>query len=95
MYVAVSKLQIEINARSSREMSQTVRIDDIPSSREFVSQFGLAIFVTRKTPKDYPENRVSRKCLLNEPARNPSKESGRQCRSRSIDRQLPAGTAST
>ena len=40
--VVVHKLQVAIRARSSREMSQTVRRDVIPSSHEFASQFGLA-----------------------------------------------------
>ena len=44
---------------------------DSPSCHEFAFQFGLAIFFTRKTPKNYREDRVSRKCLLNEPAVTP------------------------
>ena len=48
---------------------------DGPSSHEFASQFGLAIFYTRKTPKHYREDRISRpvECLLNEQASAPSK----------------------
>ena len=37
-----------------------------PSCHEFASQFGQAIFFTRKPPKNYRENRLSRKFLLNE-----------------------------
>ena len=55
---AVSKLQVAILVRLSREMYQTVGID---SSHEFASQFGLAIFYTRKTHKRYREDRVPRK----------------------------------
>ena len=65
MSVVVSKLQFAILAQSSREMFVST---DGPSSHEFASQFGLAIFYMRKTPKTYQENRVQRKCLLNEPA---------------------------
>ena len=43
------------------------------TSPEFASQFGLAIFYTRKTPKNHREDRVSRKCLLNEQASAMSK----------------------
>ena len=46
--VEVSKLQVAILARSSRKMSQTVCIVWKP---KFASQFGLAIFYTRKTQK--------------------------------------------
>ena len=38
---------------------------DSTSSHEFASQFGPAIFYTRKTHKSYREDRVPRKCLLN------------------------------
>ena len=40
------------------------------SSHKFVSQFGLAFFYTRKTPKNYREDRPALKCLLNEEGRN-------------------------
>ena len=43
------------------------------SSHEFASQFGLAFFYTWKTPKNYRENWVSRKGLLNEQALRPIK----------------------
>ena len=55
-----------------------------PYFHEFVSQFGLAIFYTRKTPKNYAENWASRKCLLNEPATDPSKMGGNAGHGRSI-----------
>ena len=42
------------------------------SCHEFASQFGLAIFYTRKTPKNYREIRVSRKFLLSEQGCNAS-----------------------
>ena len=66
--VAVSKLQVTILARSSREMSQTVRIEST-SSHEFAFQFGIEMFLYAKNTKNnYRENRLSRKSLLNETA---------------------------
>ena len=41
---------------------------DSTSCHENASQFGLAFFNTRKTRKNYREDRPSRMCLLNEPA---------------------------
>ena len=42
---------------------------EITSSHEFASQFGLYIFYTRKTPKNYREYQVARTTVhLNEPA---------------------------
>ena len=38
------------------------------SCHELASQFGKAFFNTRKTHKNYREDRHSRNCLLNEPA---------------------------
>ena len=60
-YVAVSKLQVAILARSSREMSQTVLSTESTSSQEFASQFGLAIFLNTGE-KRYREDRVSVEC---------------------------------
>ena len=38
------------------------------SCHEFASQFGIDNFYRRKTPKNYRENQLSRKFMLNEPA---------------------------
>ena len=68
--VSVRKRQVAILARSSREMSVTVRI---------VRQYILSpvrvsvrpsIFYTRETSTNYREGSVSRKFLLNEKGRN-------------------------
>ena len=88
MFVAVSNHQVAILARLSRGMSQTVSSDG-PSSHEFASQFGLAIFLSRKTPKNYHENRMTRKCMLNEPASDPSNRGGNTGHGRSIASDEP------
>ena len=54
------------------------------SSHEFASQFGLAFFYTRKTPKTDLEDRPSHKCILNEPASDPAKKGGNVSHGRSI-----------
>ena len=61
--VAVRKLQVAIIDRSSRDMSQTVRIPEITASHEFASQFGLAIFLCAKNTQNYAI------IYLNEPAK--------------------------
>ena len=56
--VVVRKLQVAILARSPREMSQTVRIVLKHILHEFVSQFGLAIFLYAKNIKKTRGNRA-------------------------------------
>ena len=69
--IYVRKLQVAILARSSREMSLTVRIVwQYILCHEFASQFGLAFFYTRKTYINYRKVRPSLNCLLNEKGRN-------------------------
>ena len=69
--VGVRKLQVAILARSSREMSLTVRIVwQYISCHEFASQFGLAFFYTRKTSINYRYETFSSKFILNEKGRN-------------------------
>ena len=65
-YVDVHKLQVAILARTSREMSLTVRIDwhYRTSCHEFASQFGLAIFVYAKTPQTSEKPGRPRQCLI-------------------------------
>ena len=46
-----------------------------------------SFFYTRKTPRNYHEDRVPHKCLLNEPASDPSK---RGVTPVTVDRQRPA-----
>ena len=61
-------------ARSSLESLLLFVSSDSASSHEFASQFGLAFFYTRKTPKNLREDRPSHKCLLNERTSDPSKK---------------------
>ena len=44
---------------------------------------------TQKTPKNYREDRPSRKCLLNEPESDPSKRGGNAGHGRSIASEQP------
>ena len=56
---------------------------------EFASRFGLAFFYSRKTPKNDRENRVQRKCMLNEPPSDPSKRGGEARHGQSISSDQP------
>ena len=47
------------------------------------------LFYTRKTPKNYREDRVQRKCRLHEPASEPSKRGGSAGHGRSIASDQP------
>ena len=89
LYIDVSELQGAIIARSSRDRPTLFVLADVLSSHEFASQFSVAFFYMRKTSTNYRENRHSPKCMLNEPASDPSKRCGNAGYGRSIasDRQ--------
>ena len=71
------RLQVAILARLSREMPQTVRIDwQSILSRVRISVRPSKKNYTGKTPKNDREDRVQRKCLLNEPPGDVSKRGG-------------------
>ena len=72
--VAILKLQVVKCSRSSREVSQSVRID----WKHFLSRVRVSVWPSnflyaKKTPRNYREDRVSVKCLLNEQTSDPMK----------------------
>ena len=68
--VDASKRQVAILTRSSSGdvSNYAYRLTVHPACHEFASQFGLPFCYTRKTSKNYREDRPSRLWLLNEPA---------------------------
>ena len=82
--VVVSKRRVAILLDRLARYFKLFASTDSTFYHEFTSQFAVALFSYMETKKNYREDRVSRKCMSNEPASGPSKRGGNAGHGRSI-----------